>query len=83
MNVPKGKEKRIYIKFCKLVSCGKKFETTRDWQEFCSNEHRTKHWTLYRTSEYSIRRELSEVIKNLKDLKARVTKLEEDEKEAR
>jgi len=65
----KSQKQYKYKKFCKLERCRKKFETNRDWQDFCVPAHQKEYQRLCRRSEASIRKELTEIKKDQKKMK--------------
>jgi len=66
--VVKGTSK-LFVKHCRLERCKKRFETNREWQHFCCNEHRIEFWREEKKSTRAI-------IRHYSDLEQRIAKLE-------
>ena len=59
----------VIVKHCKLERCGAKFETTRDWKDFCCQDHQQEYWGV-------INKERRAVLRRLTKLEKRIEKVE-------
>ena len=69
------KEYRFW-KLCKLKSCGKKFGTNREWQDFHEPECRLKYQILIRRERSRILAKVSDIEEENKEIKKRLKELE-------
>lgn len=66
----------VLVKNCKLERCGKRFETTRDWKDFCCQDHQREYWGLINKETRAVLRRLTKLEANMKKFKEGIEKLE-------
>ena len=64
----------VLAKHCKLERCGAKFETTRDWKDFCCQDHQQEYWGQINKERRAVLRRLTKLEENMKKFKESMEK---------